>query len=383
MRHYSQLLRATGVARVISTQLLARIPAGMTSLGLLMHVEHLKGNYTAAGAVLAALSIGMAAAGPVVSRQLSRFGASAVLLTCLLLSTTALLPVVVAPLPLWAMVLLAALGGATIPPVQPTARTLYPRLAPKGLTQALFNLDAALQEIIWVLGPVLITTMAATVGTTVGMLVVLGIQLVGGLLFVLDPCVRALKIPASAGRFGSVLRKPSVIAMTAVSFLLIGALAAMEAGSVGTFGEGSLLSGWVLAISSIGSFLGGLAVGNRVLRDWSLTLRLAVLAVGLLLATVLSGFWGIAVALFIAGLGTAPAIAATSSVIAASVGFADSAEAYGWLTTGQLLGSAAGSALAGIAIDAYGGGGGMATGFAIATLGVAAAALLRGTTPRL
>lgn len=86
MRHYSQLLRATGVARVISTQLLARIPAGMTSLGLLMHVEHLKGNYTAAGAVLAALSIGMAAAGPVVSRQLSRFGASAVLLTCLLLS---------------------------------------------------------------------------------------------------------------------------------------------------------------------------------------------------------------------------------------------------------------------------------------------------------
>jgi len=59
-----------------------------------------------------------------------------------------------------------------------------------------------------------------------------------------------------------------------------------------------------------------------------------------------SGFWGLALALFVAGLGTAPAVAAISSVIAGSVPFADTAEAYGWITTGQLIGAAAGFVLA-------------------------------------
>ena len=57
MRQFADLLKLPGLALVITAQLLARFPAGMYSLGILMHVEHSQGNYTSAGLVLAAFSI--------------------------------------------------------------------------------------------------------------------------------------------------------------------------------------------------------------------------------------------------------------------------------------------------------------------------------------
>lgn len=384
VRDFAELLRIPGLARVIASQLAARLPAGMFSLGMLMHVEHVQGNYTSAGEVLAAFSVGMAVAGPIITRQLSRFGTLPVLLASLIITTTSLTPLVVFPLPLWAMILLAAAAGATIPPVQPTIRTLYPQLVPQHLVTPLFSLDAALQEIIWVLGPVLITALVVSLGTMTALLIVVAIQLVGALLFLLEPAVRGLRIPAATGKFGKVLLRPSVSLMTVASLLLIGSLAAMEAAVVAWFGEGSLLGGFALAISAIGSLIGGLAIGHRPIGQWSLALRLLVMVLGMGLAVVVSGFWGLSAALFIAGLGTAPSIAAVSSVIAGSVPFADTAEAYGWITTGQLIGAAVGSAMAGMAIDSLNGGrGGMLASLAIGSLAVIVTAAFRRSQPDL
>ena len=117
---------------------------------------------------------------------------------------------------------------------------------------------------------------------------------------------------------------------------------------------------------------------------WSLLARMVVRTRGLGAAVLVSGFWGVALALFVAGLGSAPAVAAISSVIAGSVPFADTAEAYGWITTGQLIGAAVGSALAGIAIDSLGGGrGGMLASLAVGALAVLATAVFRNTQPDL
>ena len=255
---------------------------------------------------------------------------------------------------------------------------------PQHLVTPLFSLDAALQEIIWVLGPVVITALVVYLGTVTALLVVTGIQLAGGMLFILVPAVRGLRIPRATGRFGKVLANPSVLLMTLASLLLIGSLAAMEAAVVAWFGEGSLLGGIVLAISALGSMIGGLAIGQRPISPWSLPARMLVMTLGLVAAVLVSGFWGLALALFVAGLGTAPSIAAISSVIAGSVPFADTAEAYGWITTGQLIGAAAGSALAGIAIDSLGGGrGGMLASLTIGALAVLATAAFRNTQPDL
>jgi MFS family permease len=62
----------------------------------------------------------------------------------------------------------------------------------------------------------------------------------------------------------------------------------------------------------------------------------------------------LSIMLFVAGLGIAPALAVMFSIVSASVKFSETAEAYGWIGTGQLIGAALGSALAGFLIDAQG-----------------------------
>lgn len=383
MRDFQELLRTPHLGRVIAAQLVARFPAGMFSLGVLMHVEHVQGNYTSAGLVLAVFSIGMAVAGPIVSRQLSVFGTARVLLVTLAVSAASFTVFAAIPLPLLVQLVLAFVGGAAIPPVIPTVRTLYPQLAPPRLLNGLFSLDAALQEVIWVIGPVLITLLVSLFGTGPALLVVAGIQLVGGLLFTLDPSVRGLRVPPAGRRFGNVMRNPSVALMVTVSLLMIAALSAVEASMVGTFGEGSLQAGAVLAICSAGSLAGGLLVGNRVITRWSLALRLLVVVVGLGIASLSSGFLALSVALLIAGIGIAPALAAVSSITTGSVSLSDTAEAYGWIGTGQLLGAALGSALAGIAIDTSGGQGGVVVSALLGVVAMAVAAAFRRAQPDL
>lgn len=383
VRDFVTLIRAPGLALILVAQLAARFPAGMYSLGLLMHVRATQGSYTAAGLVLASFSVGMAVAGPMVSRLFNRLGTFRVLSATLIISVTAFALLAVLTVPLGGAMALAAVGGAAMPPVIPAVRTLYPKLAPSRLLTALFNLDAALQEIIWIIGPVAITMLVVALGSGPALLVVIVIQVVGGLMFIATPRVRHLKIPPNRRRFGRVLANPAVLLMTVTSLLMIGAFAAMEAAVVALFREGPVLAGGVLALSAFGSLLGGLAAGNRPITRWSMALRMLVVVAGFSLATVLSGFWGLSAALFLAGFGIAPALAAVSSVIAGSVPFSDTAEAYGWIGTGQLLGASVGSAAAGIAIDSSGGQGGILVAVAIAVSAVLVAVAFRGLQPDL
>jgi MFS family permease len=63
------------------------------------------------------------------------------------------------------------------------------------------------------------------------------------------------------------------------------------------------------------------------------------------------------------------------AIVSASVKFSDTAEAYGWVGTGQLIGAALGSAVAGFLIDGYGAQGAFIAAAALAMLGVLAAVL--------
>lgn len=383
MRTYAEVLRVPGLARIIIAQLIARFPTGMYSLGVLMHMERQHGTYTAAGLVLAAFSVGMAVAGPFVTRLMARFGTVAVLVTTTIISVSALFSMASLDLPLWADVVAGAIAGAAMPPVTPTVRTLYPRMVPQRLLSPLFSFDAALQEIIWVFGPVLLVALVALIGTGPTLLVVLVIQVVGAAFFIVSPEVRRLRIPPTTRKLGRVLRKPPVLLSVVVSAMFIGGFSAVEAGVVATFDEGALEAGIVLAVSALGSLLGGFAMGGRGITPWSLGIRLVIVLAGMLIALPMSEVVGLSVALFIAGLGTAPALAAFSAIIAGTVKFADTPEAYAWIGTGQLLGAAVGSAIAGVAIDAVGGVGGVWVAVAMVAIAAAVAIIFRRHQPDL
>ena len=191
-----------------------------------------------------------------------------------------------------------------------------------------------------------------------------------------------MRIPRSRRSLGKVLTKPPVLLATVIGFLLIGACAAVEAGVVATFGHGGLEAGIVLAVFSIGSLAGGLSFGHIPIGPWAMARRLAIVAVGLSLTIVSLNIWWLGGTLFLAGIGIAPALAVLFAMTSASVKFSETAEAFGWIGTGQLIGAAAGSAIAGFLIDGVGPQGAYWAAAGFAVVGTARRRGLRARLPR-
>ncbi|MFF2372606.1 MFS transporter [Agromyces sp. NPDC058110] len=367
MASYSDLLKTRGVARIIAAQLTARFPSGMLSLAFLLHIEQVTGSYGAAGLVLAATSIGQAIAGPLTSRLMGRLGMRPVLIGTTIVCVAGIIAIGVLPLTIPLYMTVGFVTGLATPPVQPAVRTIYPKMVNSRQLTPLFSLDASAQEIIWVVGPVITTLVATQIGTIWAILLAAVLMVGGGAWFISSPELGRVRIPRSKRAFGKVLLRPPVMLATIVGFLLIGACAAVEAGVVAVFGHGGPEAGLVLAIFSVGSLAGGLLFGHIPIGPWATARRMFIVFAGMALAAFVMDFWWLSATLFIAGIGIAPALAVLFSIVSSSVKFSDTAEAYGWVGTGQLIGAALGSALAGFFIDGYGAQGAfwIAAGFAL------------------
>lgn len=384
MKTYGELLATPGVARLLFSQLVARFPGGMLSLGLLIHAEGIFHSYAAAGLVLASLSLGQAVAGPLTSRWMGAWGMRPVLILTTSVSAVALGVLAFGTmLPLPGFMAVALITGLSFPPIQPAVRTIYPKVVNSRQLTPLFSLDASAQEIIWVAGPVLVTFVATQISTTAGILLSLVFLVGGGAWFISSPELGRVRIPQSKRRFGVVLARPSVLLITIVGILLVGSFAAIEAGVVSMFGDGSPEAGFVLAFFALASLAGGLAFGQLPVGPWALARRIAVVFAGAVLAVFAFEFWSISGALLIAGLCVAPALAVMFAAVSASVRFSDTAEAYGWVGTGQLLGAGLGSAVAGLLIDSEGPDGGFITAVVLAGAAVTLAAVFHRAIPDL
>jgi len=338
----------------MAAQLTARFPNGMTSLAILLHIQYVTGSYGAAGLVLGATSVGQAIAGPVTSRWMGVWGMRRVLTTTLVICAFAITAIALFETIVPVYMVLGLIAGLLTPPVQSAVRTIYPKMVNSRQLTPLFSFDASLQEVIWIVAPVVITLVATQVGTVQALLLIVVILISGGAWFILSPEVGRVRIPRSRRSIGKVLAKPQVLLATVIGFLLIGACAAVEAGVVATFDHGGLEAGIVLAIFSVGSLAGGLSFGHIPIGRWAMARRLAIVAVGLTLTMFSLNIFWIGGTLFLAGIGIAPALAVLFAMTSASVKFSETAEAYGWIGTGQLIGAAAGSAIAGFLIDGVG-----------------------------
>jgi len=375
VNRYRDLLTTPGVARIIAAQLVARLPSGMISLAYLIHVERIFDSYGQAGLVLAATSFGQAVAGPLTSRWMGRWGMRTVISLTLIVSLISMAAVAFLPMPLIGYMLFGLLGGLATPPIQPAVRTIYPKMVNSRQLTPLFSLDASAQEIIWIAGPVITTFLAIQVAPPVAISVAGLFLLGGGVWFLASPEVGSVRIPPSRRRLGSVLGNGAVLLSTIVGFLLIGSAAAVEVAVVSVFGDEGAEAGILLSMWAIASLIGGLGLGGIPIGPWAMTTRMIIVAVGMLLAMASTNFWWLLFSLAIAGAGIAPALAVMFAIVSASVKFSETAEAYGWVGSGQLIGAALGSAIAGFAIDAFGSLGGFSTALTFALVGTLVAAL--------
>jgi len=383
VKSYIDLLRTPGVARIMAAQLVARFPGGMLSLAYLLHVEHVFNSYGAAGLVLGATSVGQAISGPLTSRWMGVWAIRPVLILTTAVCTVSMATIAFASLPLYGYMIVALIGGLSYPPIQPAVRTIYPKMVNSKQLTPLFSLDASAQEIIWIAGPVTVTFISIQVSTVLGIVVAMAFLVFGGLWFISSPEVGRVRIPRSKRKLGVVLGRPPVLLATVVGFLLVGSCAAVEAGVVATFGEGGPVAGSVLALWALASLAGGLLLGHIPVGPWALARRMAVVAAGCVLTIFAFDFWTLTGALIVAGLCIAPALAVMFAIVSASVKFSDTAEAYGWVGTGQLIGAALGSAVAGFLIDSAGAGGAFWTAGAFAVAGMIVPLVFRRAHPDL
>jgi len=355
----------------------------MISLAYLLHIEQIFNSYGLAGLVLAATSFGQALAGPLTSRWMGHWGMRPVITLTIVVSAASMAGIAFVMMPIGAYIAMGFIGGLATPPIQPAVRTIYPTMVTSKQLTPLFSLDASAQEIIWIAGPVVTTFIATQISTELAIMVAGAFLVFGGLWFLSCRELGEVNIPRSKNKMGVVLRKHAVVLATVVGFLLIGAAAAVEVAVVSVFGHGGPEAGIILSIWAIGSIIGGLALGGMAIGPWALAARMLVVFIGIAMAGANLDFWWIAFALLIAGAGIAPALAVMFAIVSSSVKFSDTAEAYGWMGSGQLVGAALGSAVAGFAIDGFGSLGGFVAASIFALIGFLVPVIFKNAHPDL
>lgn len=353
MRAYVELIRVPGVVNVTASQLFARLPLGMLSLAILLHVQARTGSYAVAGAVVAATSIGEAVAMPMTARLLGRIGMVPTLVSAAVVNGIAMLALAFVHVPATTLMVLGFLIGASVPPLLPAARALYPQMVPGDGLRALFALDTTAQELIWVIGPVAATFLASAISTAIPLLFSAAVTLVGTVWFLLSAHRLRPELARSTVAFGRVLTNPAVILAMVASLALVASFMALEVGVLAMFGNHNLSAGVALGVASLGSLIGGVLFGHRRLGVRGLAISMTVVAAGTALFGLVDGYGLQLAALFASGLGFAPALAALYVMVSHEIAEHSTAEAFGWLNSGALVGGAIGTALGGVIVDSY------------------------------
>jgi MFS family permease len=367
MRVYRDVLRTPGVLNVTASQLFARLPLGMLNLAILMHVQSKTGSYALAGAAVACVSIGEALAMPVTARIAGR----AMVITLIVAALTngaAMLALAFAGASGPLLLTLGVLIGASVPPLMPVVRALYPQLVPSDGVRALFAFDTTAQELIWVVGPVATTFLASALSTAIPLVASAGVTVVGTGWFLLS--ARRLRPHAGNGTsaFGRVIANRAVILAMVASLALVASFMALEVGIVAALGRTGVTAGLAIAVASVGSLVGGLAFGHRRFGLAGLVAALGIVAAGTGVFSLVDNLVLQFCALFVSGLGFAPAMSALYLMVSREIEEHSAAEAFGWLNSAALVGGATGTALAGVAADAHGASGAVVVSAVLATL---------------
>jgi MFS family permease len=361
---YRALFSVPYVRRLVVSALFARLPMGMVPLALLLLVRENGGSYAAAGAVSGSYFIAAAVGAPIAGRLVDRRGQTKVLLPRAFLFASFLFGVCIlaaldAPLPLVAVS--AAASGGLLPPVGASMRSLWPRLFTGAeMRSAAYALEASLQEIFFVVGPLLTAILAAAVSPLAALAVA---ALSGGLGTIVVARTQPMRdwLPEEERHSTSwlgALESPGVRTIIFLAVCLGLGFGSTEVG-MPAFAEdhgGAELGSIPIALFAAGSLVGGLIAGARTTGSPIRLLRVStwLLAGGLALLLVAWSLPALAVLAFLAGLPIAPAVTASYGLIDKVARRGTAAEAFAWISTAVSAGLALGTAAGGVVVDALG-----------------------------
>jgi MFS family permease len=352
LRPYLDVLRTPGVSRLLGAAVLGRMPIGMAGLAIVLLVRQTGGSYATAGLVAGCYAVSLGVTAPLLGRLIDRVGQTRVLLGCAAVCAAAFVALGVAAevgspalLPV-----LAALGGASLPPVAACLRALWSELLGRGAElQAAFSVEAIVQELIFVVGPPLVALLAAVFAPAAAMVGIAVLLLAGVGAFAGAPASRTWRPQRHTADWAGPLRSAGIRAVLVCIVVLAAAFGAVEV-AVPAAAErlGSrTLAGPLLALWAVGSMLGGLVFGGRGAgrpAERRLVGMLVLVAAGIAALALTATRFQLGAGMVAAGLGIAPAIACLYLLVNRLAPAGTVTEAFTWVNSGFGIGIAVGNA---------------------------------------
>ncbi len=365
---YREILSIPGALRFSVAGVFARFPMALVGISTILLIKILYGNYALAGAVSAAGVIAFAVGTPILSRMVDTYGQARVMIPALIVSASAMGALTALALlhyPAWTLMVAAAIGGGTSGSMGALVRARWAYVTDKPWQiQAAYSMEAALDELVFVIGPVVATLLSTAVHPAAGIWLAIVLVVAGGLWFLSQ---KSTEPPVSKRQRvrgeRSVMLNP-VMVVLCLSYVGAGALFGANDLAVVAFTEARgvpSLAGVILAIFALGSLFGALVYGSRTWA-WPLWKLLAVgvlaLTLGVSTFVFATSLPILALIMLITGLAIAPTMTNVATVVQRIMPPTRLTEGLAWTITAMNVGVSIGAALAGPAVDSSGAKGG-------------------------
>jgi predicted MFS family arabinose efflux permease len=383
---YGDLLRTPYAARLLGGTLLGRLPNAMAALAVVLFLRSQGAGYGLAGTLSALYGLAVAVGQPLLGRMVDRRGQPRVMTGAALLSAAGfVLLAVTGPSPLPLAVLAVVLAGVATPPLEGGLRALWPTvLGEAERVQKAYALDAAAQEVLFTVGPLLVSAAVAAVSQAAAVVLTGVLGVAGTLVVVTARPSRQWRAERREAHWLGALRSRGLAVLLAACFFLGIALGAISLAAV-AYGDahgGGPVAAVLLAANGAGALAGGLTYGAR---QWSSgpERQLRALSVGLAVCypplLLVPGVPWTALLAALAGIFLAPTLACGFLVVDRHAPAGTVTEAFSWVVTAVGVGAALGTAAAGLAAQH----GGARAGFAVAAAGGAVACVVLLSTGRI
>jgi MFS family permease len=365
---------------------LTRVPVSTTTLAMLLFLRAQTHSFATGGAVVGAYALALAVAAPVQGVAVDRYGQTKILTLCaagqavaipafVLVASNGASPV--------ALVLVAGIAGALLPPTTPCVRALWRELArDEQALHAAYAVDAVTFELAWAIAPLLVAGVSAAASPAAAVLICPALMVVGITIFATSASSRAWRGEARQKVFGGALANRELRWLTS-SAALIGCWWGMVLVGVPAVALSAGLrhsSALLMAVLSVGSVVGGAVLGTRPYRTTAIarySSSLFALGLSLIPLAMARGTLALVPLCFLAGIALTPALSSQNALVGMIAPAGSVTEAYQWLTAAMSSGAAAGATAAGALIDATGVSSAFVAG-AIAALAAAFLASARG-----
>jgi MFS family permease len=394
---YLRLLRTEGALSLCLTGFVARMPMAMYSLGTVLMILALHGDYALAGGLSAAGLAGGAVVLTRVAAWVDRYGAVRVLLPQAVAFagfTAAFIAAAQARTPVWLLFVTGTAAASALPALGAIVRSAWSALCGPGTEQAnrAFAFESVTDDVIFMAGPALTAFLVVSLYPAAGIGAAAILAVAGIALLVRQPSIAARRPAAPPAGGAHLLPAPGARRWTLpadglgvlapVLMLSSAATASVELATVAyasAHGHRSL-AGLILAGAAVGSCAGGLWYGARNWRipeQYRFAAAVTLSAVGTGLLVLAPSLLAVALTVLATGACITPTLIGGYSILERQARPGRETEAMSWVGFCNCLGGGAGSALSGWAVDYAGPRGGYltATGCAVLAAVVCVAAL--------